>query len=127
MLTKGDKILIAFILLVAGLIFVSFSVYGFSAKKVYAVIKVDGELFQKVSLGKEGPKLKINVPGKLGETIVEIDMDRVRIVSSPCPDKDCEHQGWIKRQGQIIVCLPNRVVITIETTNPDQDVDAVSF
>ena len=46
-----------------------------------------------------------------------------------CPDKDCVNQGWISRPGQMIVCLPNRLVIKIESDKltQEEDVDAVSF
>ncbi|HRR92028.1 MAG TPA: NusG domain II-containing protein [bacterium] len=39
---------------------------------------------------------------------------KVRILSSPCPDKLCVKQGYISESGQVIICLPNRVVIKIE-------------
>jgi hypothetical protein len=31
-----------------------------------------------------------------------------------CPDKLCIRQGIVSRSGERIVCLPNRVSITIE-------------
>lgn len=33
---------------------------------------------------------------------------------SDCPDKTCEKQGKIRYQGQSIVCLPNRLQVTVE-------------
>jgi len=56
----------------------------------------------------------IEIPGPLGKSVVEIKNRRVRILSSPCPDKLCVKQGYIRESGQVIVCLPNRVVIKIE-------------
>ena len=56
----------------------------------------------------------INVPGPLGTTVVEIRDDRVRVPDSPCPNKVCVSQGWVERPGETIVCLPNRVSITVK-------------
>ena len=43
-------------------------------------------------------------------------------------DEDCVRQGFISRSGQMIVCLPNRIVIKIESDkSAKDDVDAVSF
>ncbi|HHW02032.1 MAG TPA: NusG domain II-containing protein [Thermoanaerobacterales bacterium] len=127
MVTKGDKILIVFILISAVLIFAGFQVYGFGRDKTYAVIEVNGQPYQKISLGQDGQKLQVKVPGLLGESIVEVDKDRVRMLYSPCPDKDCERQGWASRPGQLLVCLPNRVVVKIQGDRAQNDLDAVSF
>ncbi|MDI3480499.1 MAG: hypothetical protein PWQ97_154 [Tepidanaerobacteraceae bacterium] len=128
MLTKGDKILIALIIVSAVLIFTGFQMYTFGGERTYAVIEINGRLFQKISLGKGGPILQLKVPGIMGESIVEINRDKVRMLYSPCPDKDCMHQGWISRPGQMIVCLPNRVVIKIQSeSTPNDQLDGVSF
>lgn len=50
------------------------------------------------------------VPGELGNTIFEIKEGRVRIIDSPCPNKTCISQGW----HNPLVCLPNKVMITVE-------------
>lgn len=127
MLTKGDRILIVFIFISAALMFIGFQAYSFGGDKTYAVIEVSGKLFQKISLGQSGARLEIRVPGNLGESIVEVDRDKVRMIYSPCPDKDCMRQGWVSRPGQMIVCLPNRVVIKIESDRTPSDLDGVSF
>ena len=125
MITKGDKILIFSIFILAISIFISFQVYGFSGDRIFAIIEVDGKIYQRVSLGENGPKLEI----KVLENTVEIDRNRVRMSYADCPDKDCVRQGWISRPGQMIVCLPNRLIIKIESDKllQEEDVDAVSF
>ncbi|HHV19863.1 MAG TPA: NusG domain II-containing protein [Thermoanaerobacterales bacterium] len=128
MITKGDKILIVSILLAALLIFTGFQVYGFADGKTYVLIEADGRIYQKVSLGEDGPNLKLTVPTAHGENIVEINGNKVRMLYADCPDEDCVRQGFISRSGQMIVCLPNRIVIKIESDkSAKDDVDAVSF
>ena len=53
----------------------------------------------------------VSVEGPRGRTIVEIRNHRVRIADSACPNKLCIKQGWIDSGG--LVCLPNKVVVTI--------------
>ena len=54
----------------------------------------------------------VSVEGPLGKTQIEIKDHNVRITESPCNNKLCIHQGWTQ-QGTII-CLPNRIIVTIE-------------
>ncbi len=59
------------------------------------------------------------VEGILGITTFEIKNSRVRIIDSPCPNKNCINQGW----HSPLVCLPNNVIITLEA---EGEFDAVS-
>ena len=42
-----------------------------------------------------------------------------------CPDKLCIHQGKIRKNGQWIICLPNRVAVTIEGAAEDAEWDEI--
>ena len=42
-----------------------------------------------------------------------------------CPDKLCIHQGRIHKNGQWIICLPNRVAVTIEGAAEDAEWDEI--
>lgn len=127
MITRGDKILIAFILIIALSTFLGINLYGFAPGKVYAVIEADSELVQKISLGEGGPTLEVKVEGFEGETLLQVRKDKIRILDSPCPDRDCVRQGWISRPGQILVCLPNRVVVKIQSDKTQDELDGISF
>lgn len=50
------------------------------------------------------------IPGPLGNTVVEIRGGKVRISDSPCPEKTCVSQGW----HTPAVCLPNKIIVTVE-------------
>jgi hypothetical protein len=67
----------------------------------------------------------VPVEGPMGKTFVEIKDNRVRIQDSPCHNKLCIRQGWIKKGS--LVCLPNRVVVTIDGVREKKEsVDAVT-
>ncbi|HNS73017.1 MAG TPA: NusG domain II-containing protein [bacterium] len=74
------------------------------------LIESRGALYVRARL--DAPAL-YEVPGPLGVTVVEIRGGAVRVLSSPCPEKYCVHSGSVSRQGRLIVCVPNRVVVRI--------------
>jgi hypothetical protein len=57
---------------------------------------------------------RIEAPGPLGTTVVEIRGGQARVVASPCTNQLCVSAGAIRRRGQWIACLPNSVLVTVE-------------
>ena len=57
----------------------------------------------------------------VGTIVVEDGTVLVRDMS--CPDRICEQTGAISRQGQVILCLPNRLCIRILS----EEVDGVAY
>ncbi|MCK5511424.1 MAG: NusG domain II-containing protein [Thermodesulfovibrionia bacterium] len=51
----------------------------------------------------------VKVTGPLGESFVEIKNGMARMMSAPCPQQICVHQGWINRGA--IACLPNKIIV----------------
>lgn len=67
----------------------------------------------------------VSVEGPEGITVVEIRGKMVRVIDSPCRNKLCLKQGWISSGA--IVCLPNRVVVTIQGNDSNsRGIDAVT-
>lgn len=46
----------------------------------------------------------------------------VSVSHADCPDHLCEKTGVIRRAGQSVVCLPARVIVTVEGGEPDADI-----
>jgi hypothetical protein len=60
---------------------------------------------------------------------VEVKDGKVRMLKMDkeiCPDVICSETGWIDKAYQSIVCLPNKIVVTIEG-NKDEVIDAQSY
>lgn len=53
------------------------------------------------------------VAGSLGPARIEVRGGRVRVLGSPCPRQHCRHGGWIGSPGEVLVCVPNQVVIRL--------------
>ena len=63
----------------------------------------------------------------LGTNTLVIKSGKAYISEASCPDKQCMKQGKIERAGEMLVCLPNRVVVKIVDSKKDEPViDGVS-
>lgn len=118
-LSKADLILALAIVIVAGVIAAgrTFGRAGHTATPSgrEVLIEVDNKPFQTVPFAQVKGTTTVNVPAPGGHVVVvEITEDgRARVRTSDCPDKVCVKTGWIEHPGEVIVCLPNRVVVEI--------------
>jgi hypothetical protein len=118
-LTGGDKFLIVALL---ALSLGSIAVVGRLVEKgSVALVEVDGKEICRLDLAIEGHRV---VQGPLGGTVVQVRDGRIRVTESACPHKLCVRMGWAKRAGDLIVCVPNRVVVRVEGEGA---VDAVTW
>jgi hypothetical protein len=119
--TVADKILLSVLLLLSfsGIIFVK----EVLSKGRVVLIEVNGRPVYVLPVHKDRT---VSVEGPLGKTVVEIRNQRVRVTESPCHNKLCIEQGWIESGS--IICLPNRVVVTIGNHEDESDkiVDAIT-
>lgn len=75
-------------------------------------ITVDGEEYGTWSLSE-------NETIEIGETnVCEIKDGKVRMIKADCPDHLCMKQSPVDKNGGMIVCLPNKVIIERKGT-PD--------
>lgn len=74
-----------------------------------AVVIIDGEEAARYPMSKNG-----NFPLNGGTNTLVIENGYAWMTDSECPDKICEHMGKIHMNGQLIVCLPNGVIVTVE-------------
>ena len=75
-------------------------------------ITIDGEVYGVYSLEEEQ---EIPIPNKNGEisNILLISSGKAKMIEADCRDQLCVHQKAISIQNENIVCLPNRVVVTV--------------
>jgi hypothetical protein len=119
--TGADKVLLSVLVLLSlsGIIFIQEVLP--KGKTVH--IEVEGRPLYVLPIEKDR---MLTVDGPQGKTIIEIKQQKLRVKDSPCPKKQCVKHGWIERG--IIVCLPNKVVITIgnESDEDNTVVDAIT-
>ena len=54
------------------------------------------------------------IDGPLGQTTLVIDEQGVRVLESPCPRKICLSMGVAKHTGDLLACVPNRILVHID-------------
>ena len=70
---------------------------------------------------------RIHLDGSNGEVVLEVTKDHsVRFAKVSCAHKTCMTMGSISQAGQNLVCIPNRVAVTITGTNIS-GVDSTTF
>ena len=108
----GNKKLLADIILVLSLLLVALSVFLIMTltrrEGAIAVVSVDGDKVAEYSLARDG---EYSLNG--GTNLLVIEDGRAYMKDADCPDKLCIHQGKKTKNGERIVCLPNRVMIEI--------------
>lgn len=87
-----------------------------------AEVEASGRMVASLDLARAGVSEFV---GPLGVTRIEVSGGRVRVLSSPCPRQACRHSGWIGAAGEMLVCLPNQVVVRLDGRRPGA-LDAVS-
>lgn len=122
---KGDF----FIFLLIGAIILTTSVLFYRRPGEAKIVKiyVDGEEYSAYTLSQKYETI-LDIPAKggyyTGYNRIRIKDDTVTIIESSCPNKDCVRMGTIRDTGDMLICLPYRVVIRLEG---GEAIDAVSY
>jgi len=130
-LKKGDYLVITFIALL-GLITLWFNLQQADAStRKYVAIYVENRLVTELSADlNDTYHYSFNFgEGHIAE--IEIANGRVRMLpldDELCPKGICSHTGWISSSHESIVCLPNRIMVTIaERSETGNDIDGITY
>lgn len=112
---RNDLFLVGAILLIAGIGILYLFVFRKSGNTV--VVTVDGKTYGRYLLSED-----ITIDIRSGEdgiasNVIVIENGKVYVKSATCPDGICVGHRPVFRDGESIICLPNRVVITVITDN----------
>ncbi|MBR4026884.1 MAG: NusG domain II-containing protein [Lachnospiraceae bacterium] len=100
---------------------ITIAVYaGGAIKGEYITITVDGQEYGTYSLLKN----QIISIGESTTNIIEIREGKAYMVEASCPDQLCVKQKEISFDKQSIICLPNKIVVTV-TSNRESELDGV--
>ena len=109
-LGKRDMILAAAILLIAAAVF-GFNYVSHRTPAATTQISVDGKVVEILDLSKD-TELTVTSPGG-GTNHLIVKDGEIWCNEASCPDKVCVHQGKKHLSSDTIVCLPNKIVVTI--------------
>ena len=121
---KNDLILIGVLLVVALTAYFCISFFqGANTKNGVAVVTIDDVEYGRFPLVVDTEE-RIEVPDGSYNLLV-IQDGKADVTEASCPDGICVNHRAISKQGQSIVCLPNKVVVEIEN-GEESDLDAVT-
>ena len=122
-LFRNDVIFIVALLLIVSVFGVCFYFLRGEGDKV--VVTVDGETFGTYSLAEE-IRVEIRTGAQDEEWNVLVIQDgQAYVETATCPDGICAGHKPISREGESIVCLPHKVVITVYATEEKDAPDIV--
>lgn len=121
--TIGDAVVVLLVLALAAAVL--FALRPAKAERLTAVITVDNVVVETVELSALAQPKEIALDNCPYPLVIQAENGRIRILESTCPGNDCVHTSWVNRVGGRIICLPNRMIVTLVGDVPD-DVDFVA-
>lgn len=111
---KADSFVIAAALIAAA---VGFILVFTRPAGEYIEIAVDGDIVETLPLDRDARY-------ELPNNVIAVENGAARMEHADCPDLICVHHSPISRRNETIVCLPNRVTVTVRGGR--SNVDAIS-
>lgn len=120
---RNDIILIIVFIAIAAVLFAKNSLFhneiGASVQ-----ITVDSIIYKTLPLDED---TSITIAGyDNGSNALQIKDGYASIISADCPDKLCQKQKKIRYNGETLVCLPHRVIVSV-ISKEDKDIDSIAY
>ena len=120
-LKKGDFLIFSLIIVIVIASAIGFYRAPLSAHTV--TIYVDSQKYASYVIS-EGTEKTVTVQTDSGYNQVKLQSNGVQMIESNCSNHDCIRMGTISHAGDMIICLPNKVMVVLEGGD---FVDAVSY
>ena len=120
-INKNDLMLIVAVLIFTVILFVFININKQEGATV--IVEVDGKEYARCSLF-EDKVIEINTDNG-GKCTILIEDGNACMKEANCPDKTCVNYGNIKYKGDTVVCVPNQVIIEIESKD-NTGLDAIA-
>lgn len=123
-MNKADKIFIGIVIVVVCLLYIPslWNAYQNQGKPKTAVVSYKNEVVLRADMSIDKTYV---VQGSLGDVDIEVKDQKVRVEKENSPYHLCSIQGWVSDANTPIVCLPNNIVVVIETKDSQDDLDTV--
>lgn len=123
MIMKRKEIIIMICILAMALSAMAVMHFAYSNEGSYVIVSLDNEQIAKYSLMEDAV---YELTGyEEGHNELHIEKGQAFITDATCPDKLCVKQKEISHEGEMIVCLPNHIIVTIEG-GEDSTLDGVA-
>ena len=117
-ITKADILLAAALILLCAA--ACWYVWSEGSRGAFAEVSVNGELYGSYPLDRDD---EISIDSGYGHNTLTIRDGKALMTEASCPDGYClsqhRREGGIDSSNQTIICLPNRVSVTVKTGDND--------
>ena len=122
-MTRGDTLVIAGAVALALVVWARLYAFPRTAPALTAVVRVDGKEVARLPVtGGSMSQEVVDIPR--GVATISYGEGKVRVEhldDHTCPNGICWKTGWVSRAGQSIVCVPNRMTVTLEGSTSEVD------
>lgn len=119
----NDIILISIFLITAILFLVGYNLF-FHKKGNYVQVTADGRLVENLPLDVD---TTITIDGyNNGQNVLQIKDGYASIIEADCPDKLCQKQKKIRYNGETLVCLPHKVIVSV-ISYEETEIDGIAY
>ncbi len=119
-LIKKADIILAAVLLILGFGSMAFA-YAPSGNDLSLYISVEGKEYKTLSLDED---ISLDIDSEYGHNRLVISDGKAWVEDADCRGKDCMGFGKISKEGQMIVCLPHKLMIQVIGM---EAIDAVNY
>lgn len=116
LLKKADIVLIV---LFFGFSLVPLAKFGQPETACFAEVRQDGQVIEHIQLTGHVGVTELNVPYKANaqehHNHIRVKNETIAVDEADCPDKICVQTGAISKPGEIIACLPHKLIIEIKS------------
>ncbi len=95
-------------------------------KALEAEISVDGNIIKTVELDEVNGFYEFKTDTSPAVTITA-EKGRICVSDAECPDKLCVNCGWLDSDGDMAVCLPAKVVVSVKGAKNKNAPDVITY
>lgn len=120
---RNDIILTSVFLIAAILFFAGYNLFFYKAGN-YVQVTTDGKVIKSLPLNKD---TTITIKGyNNGKNVLQIKDGYASITDADCPDRLCQRQKRIRYNGETLVCLPHKVVVSV-ISQEETGIDGIAY
>lgn len=115
-LNKNDILLIIVVIFLSVCALIGYRLF-YHQSGSFVQITVDGKIYNELPLDEDND---ITIEGKGGTNKLSIHNGYADMTDADCPDKLCVKQKKIHYNGESLICLPHKVVVTVISDKESQ-------
>jgi len=128
-MTAPDKILIVCLLILSLGSYTFVRAFFNTGREKTAVVEVMGKEVLRISLNPDILPRQVLLDIEKGKAVFDVDGGRVRLLPMEpgiCSRHICSKTGWIKDPWEMIVCMPNKIVVRVMGAKSAGDIDFIT-